>query len=248
MDSNNNPYILYYPIYGNKGIQAGDRIMIIYCGSGDYIPVTLNNQTANMITTKIPPYFSSIDVDSCIFLPHPNAIMMDQNACLMESYERNNLREKGSNWRGIRSLHLVAKVLISFLIFLLLAMCFVILVGNGMIETVKSACLTVAVMILLWILFSYGLIRFLASKFSKRFDQINYKKKVLFYSITTTISYGTPSKEINVFEYENGVIKNNSYSVNQNVFLPKNLRFGVVINKYSTNENNNRNDVNYFDI
>lgn len=247
IDPTGNPYIIKYPVYHMKNIKPEDRIILLYFDTGEFFPICVNEQTKGMIPMEKPSYLEHVDWNSCVCLPHPNAEKLDQTAHKMSKGEIAALMRKCISFKGMGARNIICTILISLGIFLILAVNFIMLVGEEMI-TAEDTIIAIAIGgFILWAALSFcG--KWLCCGISPlQIQKLCFRKQVLFDDITTTISnYNTPMKKINVYEYESGIIKRKSYLTNSLIFLPENIKEGMIINKYSVTKDSETSDINYF--
>lgn len=240
------PYMLRCPVYGQGPIRPGDRIMLIYCSTGDYIPMRIDGHTSRMIPPESSSYFDKIDWNSCICLPHPNAAVIDQTDVRVPQGEAIKLNKTLRRSGFLHVIKIAASGLMSLFLLIPFAVLFCILILSGAIRSDTSALIAIIAMIPAWIFLSYKIIK-RSFDAEKKQDEIPlYRKKVLFWErITEITSYDSVESYISVYEFESGMIKTIKYPVlvNNASLLPKNLRRGTVIYKY---HNDNKNQVPFF--
>lgn len=247
LDSFGRPYIIQYPVYGMGDVRPGERILLICSEAGDYIPIRVNALTQEMIPMQNPSYFSHVDWSICTRLPHPNAAMMDRTAIRITQSETIAFAKKCNRWKGMKAKQTVGIILMSLLLLFLFAITFIMLVGREVVETPEAILAAGTGLIILWGLLSYGLARLISGVYREH-SKLCFRKRVLFHSLTTTfVGYNIPIKEINVYEYDSvGIIRMMSYPVSTNVFLPKDLKYGTLIYKYSSKDDIETMGANYF--
>ncbi len=237
-------YIIEYPVCNMGDIKPGERILLVYCHTGDYIPVHVNALTREMIPMQSPAYFAHTDWNTCTCLPHPNAVLLDRKAYHVNEKETAEFGKKCRNRKGMHARQIIGIVMLSILLLFIFAFIFIMLVAGEVIKTPEIALVAAIGLFTLWGLLAYGMAHLTNTGLSKGFHKFHFRKKVLFHSVSIT-DYNVPVKNVTVYEYDSGTIKRLSYPVN-NLFLPKDLIFGTVIYKYSTKEDSKIKDVNYF--
>ncbi|MCI8408090.1 MAG: hypothetical protein HFJ09_02305 [Lachnospiraceae bacterium] len=246
VDSTGNPYIIKYPVYHMKNIKPEDRIILLYFDTGEFFPICVNEQTKGMISMENPSYFEHVDWNSCICLPHPNVEKIDQTARKMSKGEIAALVRKCISFKGMGARSIFATILLSLGIFLILAVNFIMLVGEEII-TAEDTVIAIAIgECILWVALSFCGKWFCCGISPLQIRKLFFRKQVLFDDITTISNYNTPMKKINIYEYESGIIKRKSYLTNNNIFLPKNIKMGTIFNKYSMKKDSETSDINYF--
>lgn len=235
LDSEGKPYIVSFAVQIFPEVKPGDRILLVYCDTGEYIPMPVSEETQGMISMQAPDYWDKADKTKLTSIPHPNVTCLDREAYRMNEQEATALAKKCNEHRGMKAKNIVGIILLSVLVLMIFGIVFIFLVAGEVIESLSVACTVAGIMLVVWGLSTYGIARGIRGSLTKSIRKLEYKKRVLFHSIMTDLGDNTLEKELKVYEYVNGQLDLVTYSVNSNVYLPKNVRFGTVIYKYSRN-------------
>lgn len=239
------PYIISFAVQNLWTFKPGDRMMLVYSDTGAYIPMAVTEKTQGMIPMQAPDYWEEADKSQLPSIPHPNAVSLDTSAYRMNEQEREELIKK---YRGAgRTKSIAAVVLLSVLVLLLFCVAFVVLVGTEVIRQFHTACIAATVMLLLWVLSTWGIARGLRGGYAKEFRKLEYKKRVMFHSMESNL-VGDYSyvRELKVYEYVSGCLELVTYPINSNVLLPKGIKFGTVIYKYYRQTGDGKREIDYF--
>lgn len=245
LDSEGKPYIISFAVQNFPEVRPGDRILLVYCDTGEYIPVPVSEETRGMISMQLPDYWDKADKTKLVSIPHPNVISLDREAYRMNENETAALAKKCSG-KGMKAKNIVGIILLSLLVLVIFGLVFIFLVAGEVIESLNAACTAGIIMLALWGLSTYGIARGLGGSLTKSMKKLAYKKRVLFHSIAADFENNTLVRELKVYEYVDGHLDLVSYSANGNVLLPKNIRYGTVIYKYSRKQDENKPYDNYF--
>lgn len=195
-----------------------------------------------MIPPTPPAYFEKTDWNACSLLPHPNAAEIDQTAFRAPSDEIATLKKRQAGRKELKAIQSTSVRLLIVSLLSVFVLIFCILGGSGFITTGTRAVTAGIVLAALWVFLSCKLANAVQSAAETGFDKLLYRKKVLFHSFeTTAVSYDTIITTITVYEYEADAIEKKSYSYADTQFLPKNLRPGTIIVKYTTGESSKLN-------
>lgn len=248
-DTMRNPCCIMYPAFYGTDIKFGERILLVYSDSGAYIPLRVTERTRDLISQDIPEYFGRVNWKEAVCLPHPAAVDLDQKSSMMYEYEKIKFVEKCNSLKSIRIKNWIGIVLLSFLILFLFGILFIALVAGDIITEFYMAVIFAAMQIFVWIFLTYRLVKAILSGSIRRLKKIQYKKKVMFHSISDTFDENNIyTKYVSVYEYINGVVELVPYAVNSNLFLPKNLPYGKIIYKYSQDAISCAKDINFFGL
>lgn len=246
-DALGRPVCIRYPVPGNLSVTAGQRILVVYSDNGAYIPMRLTVRTGGMIPSAPPAYFYQTDWNHTMKLPHPAALRVDRKSYRMNEKETKDFAKTCNSLTNIRVKNWVGIILMSLLILMLFGILFIALVAEEVITKASVALALGIVLFLVWGLLTFGTAKAILAGLTRGLKRLHYKKKVLFVNSYTNIGYGgVPASYLNVYEYVGGELKMQSYYTHNNVFLPKNIPYGRVINKFSEDAESNEKGLNYF--
>jgi len=246
VDDVGNMYSIQFPAPSFLNVKQGERIILAYSDKGVYMPLQISERTKGMVSMEHPARFNEVDWNMAPKLPHPAALDLDKVAYLMNEEEVATFYEKCNRFKSIQIKNWIGIVMSSLLILFLLALLFVILVASDVIIEASSAIGVGALILIIWIFGSYGFARVVLSGALRGMKKLRHKKKVLFLYITDSYGSYSYSKSIYVYEYADGALILNSYPINSNAFLPKDIPYGEVIYKYSKDAESGVLGLNYF--
>lgn len=249
MDSKGNLCCIEYPASCCENVRYGERILLVYSDSGEYIPLRVTERTRDLIPEYAPEYFYKVNWKEAVTLPHPAAVDMDYRSSRMYEYERAEVVKKCKRLKNIPIGNRIGIVLLSFLILLLLALLFIGLVAGDVITEFATAVIFFSFLVLVWLFLTFLFAKAILARCRRKIEKIQYKKKVMFHSVNYAYDKDNMfTKYISVYEYINGVVKVVSYPINSNIFWKKKIPYGKIIYKYSQETNSCSKDLNYFGL
>lgn len=239
---------IQYPVPTNLNVTVGERVILVYSDTGAYIPLKVTERTKSLIPMQNPDYFESVDWNRTVKLPHPAVLDLDKNARPSNEKDMANIIRVGKS-KNDKRLN-IAIVLLSVLILFIFALIFIFSVGSF----ITSPLMAVVIGVLLlgaWIALTIVIAKGLRSGKTRGLKKLHYKKKVLFLnlrdvSLVRLDGIKIKSKQISVYEYKDGELKIEDYTVNNTVFLPKDIPYGSVVYKYTKGMESSELGLNYF--
>lgn len=233
-DEEGRPVRIAYPLLVGAPVVTGQRILLVYCDNGAYIPLRLSAEVEGMIPPEPPAYFQEVNWQDTPRLPHPAVLQLDRSSLQMNEQEAKTLARTCSSRTGTKARNWVGVVLLGVLYLMLLGLLFIFLVGSDIIEG-QTAGIAVGILLLLtWAALTFFSAKGLLRSVRKSLEKLRYRKKVMF-SMTYTAGYmdAASTSYLNVYEIADGELRQVNYPMQGNVFLPKNIPYGRVIHKYS---------------
>lgn len=248
-DEAGNPICIHYPAPMNLSVTIGQRILLAYSDNGAYIPMKLTTKTTNMIPVEPPAYFSDMNWKQATILPHPAVTDLDKTSYRMNEKDVEAFTKASNSLTSIRIKNWIGIVLFSILLLLLLGLLFIVLVAADVIKEPSVAIVVGVVFLLVCGILIFVLAKGILAGVTRGFKKLQYKKKVLFLSLSTDIGYNDASMSyLSFYEYVDGSLKKQNHLVHNNVFLPKDIPYGRVIYKYSKESESNEKGLNYFSL
>ena len=246
-DEEGRPVRIAYPALRDTSIVTGQRILLVYCDNGAYIPLRLTAETGAMIAPEPPAYFQEVNWEATPKLPHPGVLEIDRRSRQMNEEEKQALvraccaltNSRAKNWVGI--------ILLGVLYLLLLGLLFIFLVAGEVIEEPSAAILAGTLLALMWVGLTMFSARGIHKGMAKSLGKLQYRKKVMFSMTYTDSNLNAASMSyLNIYEYVDGELRQENYPIQGNVFLPKDIPFGRVIHKYTKDPEGK--GMNYFSL
>ena len=230
LDTEGKFYCIKYPVKSNLQLHYGDRILLLYCENGAYIPMKVSGRTMNMISNQQPDYFYKTDWNTVECLPHPNGVSMDKTMYQMNEHETKKMIRRTTSYKVNRLLNWIGIPVIPLFI---LGISDVFRKVNDRLFDASTLFGKIFV-IVIWVggsIWVCGKLIYCVKVHDLK--KIKYRKTVLFHSIHMERQKKMNVRCVSVYEYKDGKIKLVSYPFqNAEISLQK-MRYGSVLCKYS---------------
>lgn len=247
-DAAGNPCCIEFLIPARDDIVMWERILLVCSDKGAYIPLKVTERTKPLISMHRPRYVGQTDWSRAARLPHPAALRLDPVSRPMYEAEAAAFAGSCRRIKNIRVRNWIVIVLLSLLLLFLLGLLWIGLIAGEIITEPSAAVTAAAALLAAWGAATCGIACGIRSGQARSLKKLRYKKKVLFLSVRDEVIANNVTRFIAVYEWINGKLTPVSYPVNGNVFLPKDIPYGTVIQKYSRVPESGQRDVNFFSL
>ena len=242
IDDDGNPYLFEYPYLASFGnLKFGNRLIAVY-HNGTYSIVPVNGSTFTFVGTVDENKAASVDKSKCILMPSPLVLGLEKNGPRpVQEEDIKEIKEAVQKYAKYQKAGIIGTVALSILSFIIIFLIYIFtaeaLMDSDAFNMVIFLLLTVAALALLG--FSiYGSIKFFKGIYLRNILKKKYIKKVMFAGFRKDLPISASiSAYIGVYEWVNGAVKYNNYSVGVGTyFLDDNIRFGEMIYLLTDNE------------